>query len=58
MLKRIAVFVLSLASFAGLAWLGGYNFDERNLDVAFYTFFAIGFSICMGTCPYLEGKND
>lgn len=28
-MKRIAIFFTCLAVFAGLAWLGGYNFDTR-----------------------------
>lgn len=43
-MKRIAIFFGSLAVCAGIAWLGGYNFDTRNFWVAYGAVFAVFFS--------------
>lgn len=42
--RRIAVFLASLAFFCGLAWLGGFDFDRRGVDVAIHAFLFVGFS--------------
>lgn len=42
-------FVLSQALFAGLAWIGGYDFDRRGVDV----FHGVAASICLGMCVAL-----
>lgn len=43
-MKTVIVFLLMLALCALLAWVGGFNFDQRNVDVAMSTFLAIFFS--------------
>ncbi len=40
-MKRIAIFFGTLAICAGLAWLGGYNFDTRGGWVATCTFLSL-----------------
>jgi hypothetical protein len=34
MIKRALIFVASMAVAAGIAWVGGYDFDRRGEDVA------------------------
>lgn len=34
MIKEIVIFISCLIFSAALAWVGGYNFDERNIKVA------------------------
>ena len=41
---RLIVFCLSLALCAFIAWLTGYNFDERSPTVAYFTGLAISLS--------------
>lgn len=37
MIKRIGLFITFMCLFAGLAWLAGFNFDKRGIDVAWFT---------------------
>ena len=35
----ISVFLMASLMFAGLSWLGGYDFDSRGVGVALTTFY-------------------
>ena len=35
LVKLVAIYLLCLVVIAGLVWLGGFDFDQRNLTVAF-----------------------
>lgn len=50
-MKRIAIFLGSLAVCAGIAWLGGYNFDTRNGWVAYGAVCALLLSGCLAGFP-------
>jgi len=41
MIKRALIFVTSMAVVAGIAWVGGYAFDSRSPEVAFYALLAV-----------------
>jgi hypothetical protein len=47
--KRAAIFFATLAAFAGLAWLGGYDFNERGPVIALVAFWALYFSFEMAS---------
>lgn len=44
----IIAFILTLAFIAGLAWLGGFNFDTRSPDVAIATLLAVTLAFLTG----------
>jgi hypothetical protein len=50
-MKQIAIFFGALAVFAGLAWIGGYNFDTRNGLVAYYSAGALVISALIAAFP-------
>ena len=46
-----AIFIALIAIAMFIAWMSGYNFDQRNADVGFFTaltlFISIGISVCL-----------
>lgn len=44
-MKSIIVFIVTMLFFACIAWLAGYNFDQRNEGVAAYFVFALILSL-------------
>ena len=54
MIKKIAVFVATQATFAFIAWMGGYDFDTRNFVVGYLTLVSIATGI--GAVAVYEGK--
>lgn len=56
-MKKLGIFLLSLSVFALIVWLGGYNFDSRNLVVAYFTSVAIIFSTIITLLTPLENKG-
>jgi succinate dehydrogenase/fumarate reductase cytochrome b subunit len=44
----ITTFIITLALYAGLAWLGGYDFNTRNYAVAYGSALAICVSVITG----------
>lgn len=53
-MKRIAIFFTALAISVALAWLGGYDFDHRGIDVALYTFGSICCATAAAICPLID----
>lgn len=53
-MKRFLVFFAFLCGFAALAWLAGYNFDERNPFVAIYAAWS---AVCAG-CLFMAVCGD
>ena len=47
-MKSLIAFCASLCAFALVAWLAGYDFDERNPMVALYAIWAIVMSLLAG----------
>ena len=45
MTKRIAVTALCASIIPALAWLAGYNFDKRELDLAAVVFMSLVFAV-------------
>ena len=52
MIKRALIFVASMAVVAGIAWVGGYDFDRRGEDVAILLFFGLLLSFIASICPH------
>lgn len=52
--KRVVAFAASMATFAGLAWLCGYDFDQRSPGVAIGALFAICVSAWVAACPLID----
>lgn len=53
-MKRIAVFIACLLFGLTLIWLGGYDFDERGVWVAWGAFTVVACSALIAACPGLE----
>lgn len=51
MLKRVIAFFSTLLLCAGLAWVGGYNFDHRGELVALGAFWALLFACFAASYP-------
>lgn len=51
---RVLVFCLVQALFAFLFWVGGYNFDQRNFFVAYWTFASFIFGWLAAFNPYIK----
>jgi hypothetical protein len=58
MIKRALIFVASMAVVAGIAWVGGYDFDRRGPDAAALLFLGLGVSFVASICPYKEIFGD
>ena len=58
MIKRALIFVASMAVVAGIAWVGGYDFDRRGGDAAALLIFGLGLSFVASICPYKELFSD
>ena len=52
MIKRALIFVASMAVVAGIAWVGGYDFDRRGPDAAFLLAVGLVLSFIASTFPY------
>ena len=52
MIKRALIFVTSMAVVAGIAWVGGYDFDRRGPDAAALLFLGLGLSFVASIFPY------
>jgi len=52
MIKRALIFVASMAVVAGIAWVGGYDFDRRGPDAAVLLFFGLVLSFIASTFPF------
>jgi|DEB19_MinimDraft_2_1074335.scaffolds.fasta_scaffold00348_17 hypothetical protein len=50
-MKRVIVAVVSMALFWFMAWLAGYDFDQRNEAVASWFFFSTILSLLASTFP-------
>ena len=55
-MKSIIIFIVSVMFFAFLAWLGGYNFDQRDGGVAAY--FAVAFTLSLIAIPLIKNHED
>ena len=51
--KCVLIFLVIQAFTAFVAWLGGFNFDQRNFDVAFLSALSIfvGAAVVFLFCP-------
>ena len=58
MIKRALIFVASMAVVAGIAWVGGYDFDRRGPDAAALLFLGLGLSFVASISPYKEIFGD
>jgi hypothetical protein len=58
MIKRALIFVASMAVVAGIAWVGGYDFDRRGPDAAALLFLGLGVSFVASIFPYKEIFGD
>jgi len=58
MIKRALIFVASMTVVAGIAWVGGYDFDRRGADAAAMLIFGLGLSFVASICPYKELFSD
>ncbi len=58
MIKRALIFVASMTVVAGIAWVGGYDFDRRGSDAAAMLIFGLGLSFVASICPYKELFSD
>ena len=58
MIKRVLIFVTSMAVVAGIAWVGGYDFDRRGPDAAVLLFFGLGLSFVASIFPSKEIFGD
>lgn len=54
-IKPVAAFFTTLVIEAGLAWIAGYNFDERGVVVAYCALVAV--VIAFGAAQYVEGQT-
>lgn len=54
--KRVLAFVVVLAFAAVIAWLGGYDFDKRNPDVAFFVVMSAILAALIAACPYFDER--
>ena len=50
---RIAVFVAFQVVFCFLSWLSGYDFDTRNIWVAYFALISIVLGVWAASCPGL-----
>ena len=55
-MKSIIIFIVSTLFFASLAWIGGYNFDQRNEGVAAY--FAVALALSLLAIPIIKNHED
>ena len=58
MIKRALIFVASMAVVAGIAWVGGYDFDRRGPDAAALLFLGLGLSFVALIFPYKALFSD
>ena len=58
MIKRALIFVASMAVVAGIAWVGGYDFDRRGPDAAALLFLGLGVSFVASIFPFKEICGD
>jgi hypothetical protein len=58
MIKRALIFVASMTVVAGIAWVGGYDFDRRGADAAAMLFSGLLLSFIASICPYKELFGD
>ena len=58
MIKRALIFVASMAVVAGIAWVGGYDFDRRGPDAAALLFLGLGVSFVASIFPFKEIFGD
>ena len=58
MIKRALIFVASMAVVAGIAWVGGYDFDRRGADAAALLFLGLGVSFVASIFPFKEIFSD
>ena len=55
-MKSIIIFIVSMMFFAFLAWIAGYNFDQRNGNVASY--FAVALALSLLAIPIIKNHED
>ena len=55
-MKSIIIFIVSMMFFAFLAWIAGYNFDQRNEGVAAY--FAVALALSLLAIPISINHED
>lgn len=53
---RIAIFVGTLLTCAGIAWLAGFDFDHRGIWVAYCTLCALALSGWLAMIP-MKGRS-
>ena len=58
MIKRALIFVASMTVVAGIAWVGGYDFDRRGPDAAVLLIFGLGLSFVASIFPYKDIFGD
>ena len=58
MIKRALIFVASMTVVAGIAWVGGYDFDRRGADAAALLCLGLWLSFAASICPYKELFSD
>lgn len=58
-MKIVLIFLFWFACCCGLAWIGGYNFDERGFMVAYATLLGLVASagVTAITCSFIEGRS-
>jgi len=55
-MKRISAFVVACAMLALLAWIAGYDFDQRGPLVAVWTAFAGCIAALFSALPCFDGE--
>jgi hypothetical protein len=53
-MKRLAIFALVLCVCAALAWIGGFNFDQRGKDSFLWSFCSLIAAALIATFPGLD----
>lgn len=53
---RIAIFVGAMLICAGIAWLGGFDFDRRGVWVAYCTVCSLALSAWLAMIP-MKGRS-
>jgi hypothetical protein len=53
LVKTLAISIFICMLSALLAWIGGYNFDTRGLDVAFYVYITLMIAIFIPVAFYV-----
>lgn len=48
---RVLLFILGAGIVSGLAWLCGFNFDERGFEMGYTAFMSLVFGVVFATMP-------